>query len=191
MNNEFITKSSFWSNLFKTPQKKDTLIKVFQSSPIFKELSEKELSFIFKTINQRVYQTGEYIFVKGDPGLGLFFILEGSVNIVLNDSKDRQYKLAELSVGDFFGEVSLLGEEVRTASAVAVSDTKIGVFFKDDLDQYIDSYPDRGVKILRGISSVLATRLKNINDDFFNLYFSNKIIEETEDGNDKKNLSSY
>ncbi len=184
MNNELITKSSFWSNLFKTPQKKDTLVKVFQSSPIFKDLNEKELKFILKTVNQRVYQTGEYIFLKGDPGLGLFFILDGNVNIVLNDNSGREYKVAELSVGDFFGEVSLLGEESRTASAVAITDAKIGVFFKDDLDQYIDRYPDRGVKILRGISSVLATRLKNINDDFFNLYFSNKRKEETEDGND-------
>jgi CRP-like cAMP-binding protein len=184
MNSELTTKSSFWSNLFKTTQKKDTLVKVFQSSPIFKDLSEKELSFILKTVNQRVYQTGEYIFFKGDPGLGLFFILEGNVDIVLNDNTGRQYKVAELVTGDFFGEVSLLGEETRTASALAVSDTKLGVFFKDDLDQYIDRYPDRGVKILRGISSVLATRLKNINDDFFNLYFSTKTNEEKENGND-------
>jgi CRP-like cAMP-binding protein len=184
MNNKLIKKSSFWSNLFKTPQKKDTLVKIFQSSPIFKDLDEKELNFIIKTVNQRVYQPGEYIFLKGDPGVGLFFILEGNVNIILNNNSGKEYVLAELSAGDFFGEVSLLGEETRTASAVATSDTKIAVFFKDDFDQFIDSYPDRGVKILKGMSAVLATRLKNINDDFYNLYFSLKQKEETEDGND-------
>lgn len=171
MNYQNVKKSSFWSNLFKTKQQKDSLVKILQSSPIFIDLSEKELDFILKTINQRIYQPGEYIFFKGDPGLALFFILDGQVDIILNDGENT-FKLTELFVGDFFGEIALLGDDNRTASALAAKETKLAVLFKDDLDQFINKYPERGIKVLKGISSVLATRLKNMNEDFFNLYFS-------------------
>ncbi len=189
MNSQTVKKSSFWSNLFKTTQQKDSLVKILQTSPIFSELSEKELDFIIKTVNQRIYQAGEYIFLKGDPGLALFFVLDGQVDIILNDGNNK-YKLAELFVGDFFGEIALLGEDSRTASALAAKESKLAVLFKNDLDEFINKYPDRGVKILKGISSVLATRLKNMNEDFFNLYFSKIKREDKENGNDKKNFSA-
>ncbi len=182
MENNLIIKSSFWTNFFKTPQQKDTLSKVFLSSPIFSKLKQKDIDTIIKSMHSRVYQANELVFMQGDPGIGLYFIIEGKVNIVTTISDNKQYKLVELESGDFFGELALLNDEKRTSSAIAATDTKIAVIFKPDLDEFINTYPSKGILILRGISQVIATRLKNMNEDFFNLYL-NTYQQNKEKGN--------
>ncbi|MFH0735066.1 MAG: cyclic nucleotide-binding domain-containing protein [bacterium] len=192
MENNIIRKSSFWTNFFKTPQKMDTLSKVFLSNPIFSKLKQKDLDLLIKSIHSRVYQSGEYIFLQGDPGIGLYIIIEGEVKIITDIGNDNKYTLVELSQGDFFGELSLLNDENRSASALASTDTKIAIIFKPDLDEFIDRFPQKGISVLRGISQVLATRLKNMNEDFFNLYIKTyELNKEVKNGNDKENISTH
>ncbi|HKB86305.1 MAG TPA: hypothetical protein VKD08_09065, partial [Ignavibacteriaceae bacterium] len=53
--------------------------------------------------------------------------------------------------------------------AISNSDTRLAVIFKPDLDEFIENYPKSGIKILRGISEIIATRLRKLNEDNFNL----------------------
>ncbi len=191
MENNIIRKSSFWTNFFKTPQQKDTLSKVFLSNPIFSNLKQKDIDSLIKLMHSRVYQSGEYIFLQGDPGIGLYFVIEGEVKIITNLGNKKKYTLVELTQGDFFGELALLNDENRSASALAATDAKIAVIFKPDLDEFIDRFPQKGISILRGISQVLATRLKNMNEDFFNLYIKTyELNKEDKNGNDKENTGT-
>lgn len=80
--------------------------------------------------------------------------------------------MAALSKGDFFGELALVDGEKRSASAIAKTDCKVSVIFKPDLDEFIEKYPRKGIKILTGISSMIALRLRAINEDYFNLQFN-------------------
>jgi CRP-like cAMP-binding protein len=78
-----------------------------------------------------------------------------------------------LNRGDFFGELALLDDEIRSGTAIALEQTSLAVIFKPDLDEFIERYPKAGIKILRGISTIISTRLRKLNDEYFSLYIKN------------------
>ncbi len=169
-NHQALIKSSFWSNLFKDATTKSEIEEVLQSMLPFKFLGEKYLNHLLKLIHYRVYAPGEIIFYQGDPGIGLYIIVKGEVLISEEMEDEEKFDLAHLERGDFFGELALLDEEKRSASAIALKESQLAVIFKPDLDEFVETYPKEGVKILRGISQIIATRLRNMNRDYFNLY---------------------
>ncbi len=177
-NSNKVVHSSFWLNFFKSPTEKVDLQKSLLSIPIFSRLSKKELGMLINIIHNRNYVLDEYIFYQGDPGLGLYIIRDGGVTVQRKDDEGKFNTLAVFSKGDFFGELALIDGEKRSASAVSNSDTRLAVIFKPDLDEFIDSYPKSGIKILRGISEIIATRLRKLNEDNFNL--QNKLDIKTE-----------
>lgn len=171
-NPKIVAHSSFWSNFFKSPAGKFDLQKSLLSIPIFSRLSKRELGILMNIIHTRNYVAGEYIFYQGDPGLGLYLIREGEVTIRRKTDDNQTVSLALFTKGDFFGELALIDGEKRSASAVSETETRLVVIFKPDLDEFIDDYPKTGNKILRGISEIIAARLRKINED--NFYLQNK-----------------
>ncbi len=166
--------SSFWANIFNYPTEKSDLQFSLQSIPLFESLGKRDLSLILNIIHSRSYLTGEYIFYQGDPGIGLYVIREGKVRIIRSDEEGNEIELAIISKGDFFGELAMVDGEKRSASAVAKTDVRAAVIFKPDLDEFIEKYPKKGINILFGISKIIATRLRLLNEDFFSLQNKNK-----------------
>jgi CRP/FNR family transcriptional regulator, cyclic AMP receptor protein len=165
-NSRTIARSSFWENLFKTPTAKNDLEHVLMSMPPFRQFNSKHLNDFLKIIHNRVYATGEYIFHQDDPGIALYIIIEGEVVISETFSDGENYDLALLTKGDFFGEIALMDNGVRSASAIATRQSSLAVIFRPDMDEFVDKYPKKGVEILTGISQILATRLRAINKDY-------------------------
>jgi len=168
-NNQVMTNSSFWANLFKTPTEKSELEEVLLSMPPFKNLNSKSIKLLMKVIHNRIYTSNENIFYQGDPGIGLYIIIRGEV-LITQDTNGERFDLALLTRGDFFGELALLDEAKRSASAIALKDSQLAVIFKPDLDEFVESNSKEGINILRGISQIIATRLRNLNQDYFALY---------------------
>jgi CRP-like cAMP-binding protein len=169
-NSSTMTKSSFWANLFKTPTKKDDLEDVLLSMAPFQNLNQKYFKMMLKLIHNRAYAANEYIFMQNDPGIGLYIIIKGEVLITQETEDGERFDLANLGKGDFFGELALLDEETRSASAIAMKESQLAVIFKPDLDEFVEAHPKEGIKILRGISQIIATRLRNLNLDYLSLY---------------------
>ena len=161
--------SSFWANIFHPSTEQDELLKSLQEIPLFKSLSQRDLLNLTSIIHKRNYLAGEYIFYQGDPGIGLYIIRDGEVMINLESDEGDKITLAVFQKGDFFGELALVDNDKRSASAVAQSDTKLSVIFKPDLDEFIQKYPRKGIKILAGIAEITAMRLRILNEDYFNL----------------------
>lgn len=170
---EVVIKSSFWQNLFKTPTEKDDIEEVLKAMPPFKNLKSHHLKLLLKVMHNRVYTVNEHIFFQGDPGIGLYIIIEGEI-LITREEENHRFDLAIMKRGDFFGEIALLDEERRSASAIALKESQIAVIFKPDLDEFVEKFPKEGVNILRGISQIIATRLRNLNQDYFSLYNINR-----------------
>jgi CRP/FNR family transcriptional regulator, cyclic AMP receptor protein len=164
-----VVHSSFWANLFKPSAKKLDNEATLTAYPPFLELSRKDLSLLSNIIHNRNYLAGEHIFVQGDPGIGLYIIRDGDVEITYADKKGQLLRFAAFSKGDFFGELALVDGGKRNASAVAKTDVKLAVIFKPDLDNFIERYPKKGIKILQGITLIITTRLRKLDEDFLNL----------------------
>ena len=166
--------SSFWANIFKNPTEKTDLKMSLRSIPLFESLRKRDISLLLNIIHSRNYLFGEYIFYQGDPGIGLYVIREGEVQISRSGGNSMEINLATFKKGDFFGELALVDGEKRSASAIAKTDVKAVVIFKPDLDEFIEKYPKKGIKILKGISNIIAQRLRTLNEDYFSLQSNRK-----------------
>lgn len=181
-NNNEIVRSSFWANLFKSPTEKVDLGKSLLAMPPFSSLGKKYLSLLMNIVHNRSYVSGEYIFYQGDPGIGLYIIREGEVQIQRNDSAGNSIQLAVFKKGDFFGELALVDGEKRSATALAKTDVRLAVIFKPDLDDFIEKYPKKGIGILQGIAHIIAIRLRHLNEDHFLLHSKSQIKTEDDYG---------
>lgn len=172
MSESKVVHSSFWVNFFNSPTEEADLKKSLHSISLFEDLTKSDLTSLIKIIHNRTYVAGEYIFYRGDPGIGLYIIREGDVEIQRENDSTEKKVLAVFSKGDFFGELALVDGEKRSASAIAKSHCKLSVIFKPDLDELIEKYPKKGIKILTGISSIITLRLRKLNEDYFNLQYN-------------------
>ncbi|KAF0153269.1 MAG: cAMP-binding protein [Ignavibacteria bacterium] len=169
MSKEIFSKNSFWNNLFKTKTEKSNIEEVLLSMPPFHDLTITNLKAITKLMHNRIYHPNELIFHQGDPGTGLYIIISGQV-VIRQEEEKNSWDLTKLSRGDFFGELALLDDERRSATAIALEETRVIVIFKPDLDAFIQNNPKEGIKILKGISQIIAIRLRSLNQDYFQLY---------------------
>jgi len=148
----------------QSKEKNDNIFKILKTVPIFSDLTSKEIAEIEKIIHRRNYKKNEPIFRMGDPGLGMYIIVEGSVEIAEENEDGEKKSLAVLPDGAFFGDLALLDEAPRSASAIAVVDCDIIGFFRPDLLDLLYRKPSLGIKILWGLARIIGERLRRTNE---------------------------
>jgi hypothetical protein len=99
----------------------------------------------------RSFAAGEEIFREGDPGSEMFIIQEGQVEIVRHFEGGPR-RLALLEKGDFFGEMALLDEQPRIATARAVSEASAVVITGATFTQMLRNEPEIAIRIMRKLS---------------------------------------
>jgi len=109
-------------------------------------------------MHPRYYKKGEAVFNQGELGAGAVLISSGKIII-----KSADQVLAELEEGDFFGEVALVLDEPRTASAVASEDCELVFLIKQDVNEWINRTPRYGAVFMKNVAYLIATRLKKTN----------------------------
>jgi CRP/FNR family transcriptional regulator, cyclic AMP receptor protein len=128
--------------------------------PIFEDLSRREISAVVRILHEREYQAEEIIFRENEPGMGMYIIHSGQVEII---SESGQLLLSELAEGAFFGDVALLDDAPRSATAKAKTACKIFGFFQPDLFGLMARDPKLGLKIVFRLARLLAERLRKTN----------------------------
>lgn len=139
------------------------ILKRLKFFPLFKNLSRNELREIEQIMPRKFYGPEESIFKQGEPGMSMFVVLSGRVDIVQEGEDGSQLKLVEIKDGSIFGEMALLDNSLRTASAVATEKTEIMIFSRKDLLTLAEQWPHLGVKILMHLSQIVAERLRRTN----------------------------
>ncbi len=137
--------------------------KIWVGATMFSELGRRELIEVERILEPLSKKAGEMIFAQGDPGDGLYIVVSGSVSIFQEEKDETHLKLTEIKAGAFFGELSLLSDGVRTASAVAAEDAELVVLKRLDLLQLAETRPRIGVKIVVQLSQIVAERLRRTN----------------------------
>lgn len=94
--------------------------------PMLAALKEEHLEMLVKLATTRTFSQGEIIIKQGDPGAGLFVIMEGSVEVTMRDRPGQpEIKLNSLAQGEFFGEMSLIDGYPRSATVTAKTETQV------------------------------------------------------------------
>ena len=131
-------------------------IELLQSVSIFWDLNEDELGHIADKMVAKHFENGNYIFLEDSEGEQCFFVLEGSVKVTRLSKDGREVILAMLNEGDFFGEMSLLDGESRSANIIALEKTKVLTLDRNDFIAVVNDYPQIAVQLLKE----LARRLR-------------------------------
>ncbi|MBX3022303.1 MAG: cyclic nucleotide-binding domain-containing protein [Bdellovibrionales bacterium] len=138
-------------------------IQFLKTVPIFNELSTWQLKKVGGIVFERTYDVGELIFEEGQPGAALFLIIEGQVSVEILKEKFTA-KLAVLEKGAFFGEMALLDESPRSASARVMEPTRTLALYRNDLHRLIQTDPETACQIYKALARIVGDRLRSTND---------------------------
>ncbi len=132
---------------------------------LFKGSKEDTLSELAACLGRRSVKEGEVIFHRGEPGDEMFLIRRGAVRIMLPIVGKHSHHLATFGRGDFFGEMTFLDREPRSADAVAGADTDLFVLSRERFDALADHHKRLGMNLLEGLAKALAVRLRHTNTE--------------------------
>jgi len=130
---------------------------------LFAGRKEQTLAELEQCMEKRHVAAGDAIFSRGDAGDELFLIRRGAVRIVLPLNDRQSHHLGTFGRGSFFGEMAFLDGEVRSANAVAFVDTELYVLSRRAFDKFAEDHKKIGLRLMEGIASVLASRLRYTN----------------------------
>src|SRR5881275_2418948 len=123
------------------------VVDLLRSMDIFGELGDEELAKIARLLKEHKVAENEVIFNQGEPGDGLYVILQGRVRIATTDSFGRERVLAFYGPGEFFGDMAVLTGAPRSATASASTDLRLLQLRKDDFDLLVTT----NVGVMRGM----------------------------------------
>ena len=152
--------SALWGNVFKDETNERSVAAILRRIPVFTSLSKSEMKQVEKIVYLRNYQEGEVIFVEGEPGAGMYVIESGKIRICLGPNTDENHEIALLEHGDFFGELALIDDHPRSATAVAIAPARLIGFFRSELISIISRSPRLGVKLQQNMMQILVKRLR-------------------------------
>lgn len=133
-------------------------LQFLQKVPIFTRItSEAFLEQLANNLDEVVFPSGHIIFTQGEEGHLLYILVEGEIKIHIED-----LPLAQLLPVAYFGEMALLDSQPRSASAIAVSESKCLVLTQEQVYQAIESSPSVSLNMIR----VLCQRVRKLNRMF-------------------------
>lgn len=130
--------------------------------PLFADLEQSELEALAQLGRVRTISRGNVIFYEDDPGTSCYVLLAGKVKIVVNADDGREHILGMLQGGDFFGEMSLIDGQSRSASAICVEDVTTVTIQRDEFLKLLRSNPELTLKLLVTLSQRLRAADRNV-----------------------------
>ncbi len=138
-----------------TPDSAQSRLAILAPMPMFAHCNERELRVVAQATRPRRFPEGTIIFEQGHPGTELFLLISGAVDII----KDGQ-RIVRLGPGSNFGEMAMLDEPRRSASAVAAAETELMVIPRDAFFAMLKGNPMLAVKILWNLLLRLSANLR-------------------------------
>lgn len=123
------------------------ILPILKKIPVFLDLDEAEHQEIIKNIVLNYYPVGHVFFHEGDTDGGMFIIKQGMAKISRKNTNGEDLEVAVLSNNDFFGEMSLVLNEPRNATATAISDCEVFQLKKEDFLKLMETSPTLAEKV--------------------------------------------
>ena len=138
-------------------------VQFLKTVPFFDQLSNRQLKNVSDIMFERTYDIDETIFEEGQPGAALFLILDGKIAIEICRETDTT-RLAVLDTGAFFGEMALLDETPRSATARALERTRTLALYRNDLNGLVHRDAKTACQIYRSLAGMIGDRLRLTNE---------------------------
>jgi signal transduction histidine kinase len=123
-----------------------------EQSKIFAGLKPAELAELRGMARERTFATGQEIFKAGDAGDGVYVVKEGTIEISVPVGQSGRRVFSEVEPGDIFGEMAVIEDKPRSASAVARRGATVYFITRPDMLQLVETSPGLAQALLREIS---------------------------------------
>jgi len=148
----------------------DGLAHHLRHTDIFDQLTPAQLAEVAKICHSLHYNTGEVIFLEGSHSDELYIIIEGEVDILVDPSlvsdqpqpSQAPFTIATLRQGQCFGEIALVDQGRRSATARAAQDnTSLLVLSSEQVNELCEDQPQIGYRLMRNLAADLALKLRS------------------------------
>ena len=132
---------------------------LLRTVPIFSELSEPDIAALARLTSRRTCPKDTVVFFENEEGDSFFCIVAGRIKVTILGDDGREVILSVLGRGDFFGEMALLDNEPRSATAIAVEDTELLSLHRNDFQSVLSD----NRSIMSALIKILTARLRRAN----------------------------
>mgnify|MGYP001286550408 CR=1 FL=1 len=134
-------------------------IDLLRNSELFCGLKENELSSIENLTIKKTVSKNMLLISEGDTSDSMYFIVEGSVNVMVSNKEGEEFILSTLIKGDIFGELSLLDGNPRSANVVTLEKCFFAILRKTDFQELMKNNPT----IVTNVITFLCNRIRLVN----------------------------
>ena len=146
-----------------------SIVNSLKQSDIFYQLTPTQLELVGNICQEATYQKDDLIFKENSTSKELYIIIQGEVDIVVDPSLITTTEdgienrvIATMRRGQSFGEVALVDEALRSASACAAQkDTRLLIISRAKLIMLCDTYPQLGYRLMYNLAADLAMKIRN------------------------------
>ena len=126
---------------------------------LFKDLEGDELGELSKSVEQQSYKAGNNVVQRGGQGTSMYILVEGLLNVFAPvNGDDTEIKVAQITPGQFFGEMSLLTGEHRSATVTPQTDVEVYEITKEHVEALLQKRPELAELLSR---TVAERRMRN------------------------------
>lgn len=120
-----------------------------RETELFTDMTDADVAGLAGRCHRQSFKAGSTILRANEPGAALYTVLAGEVRIFTISPDGKEITFCIIEPGDFFGELSLIDDDPRSASAVAFEDTELMIIHKKDFLDILRKHPEIGLKIMR------------------------------------------
>lgn len=124
--------------------------------PFFTQLNDRELEVVRAVASERTYAKNAVVLTEGEMGDSLYMIQSGKVKVVIGDEEGRELILKILGPGDFFGEMSMIDKQPRSASVTTIEPATFLVLSNAAFERCVEQAP----RIANMVMRILAQRVR-------------------------------
>ncbi len=135
-----------------------------KNSSLFAGLNEQELGALAEVVVIKRLSKGQVIFLDGDTAAGFYALFEGKVRIYKSSPDGREYTIHIIIPGQLFAEVAIFEGKYFPASSIAIDDSVVGFFHKDQFLRLIEKHPKISLKIIGSLSRFLREYNRMVED---------------------------
>jgi CRP-like cAMP-binding protein len=123
--------------------------------PIFSELPDETIEQIAQIGQIKEFSKDSIILMEDEDGLTMFFIIEGKVKVTRTSSDGKEVILTVLGRSEFFGEMAILDGMSRSATVIALEDSKLFIIHRNDFLELLKKHPEISIPLLQELTSRL------------------------------------
>ncbi len=135
-------------------------------SPLFIELSKQEIEYLSSIFTRTQVFEGKTVFIENMPGESLYLIQEGTVQISQMLSELDEQALVSLEKGDVFGEMAVIDQENRMATARIIKDATLYSLKREAFAALIKAKPRLGLQLTLNIVRIFGRKIRNAKKDY-------------------------